>query len=158
MDLRDITSIMVFIVIALFWKKWSCPCLTFHERNYMYCATVGWFSVSVYSCSLAWFTQNCTYWALTCQVYEQFSSFLSYFAVNILYLHWAHRTKIFVYYWKNCCKLMKVFYNILPQWRHSLCVGARPYILCCVHRVVSFSMYTVLHTQSFNFVGGVLYN
>jgi len=55
---------MVFIVIALFWKKWSCPCLTFPERNYLYCATVGWFSVSLYSCSLAWYTQNCTYGAL----------------------------------------------------------------------------------------------
>jgi len=119
MDLRHLKLTMSHIP----WKKLFVLCN---------CWMVVSLSLQLQTCLIytEWYIQSPEICQVMLQVYEQFSSFLANFAVNILYLHWTLRTKIFVYYCKNCCKLMEVFHNILPHWRHSLCVGARPYTGC----------------------------
>ena len=122
---------MVFIVIALFWNKMLSMSHIPWKKLFVLCNCWMVFSLSLQLQPCLIYTelyiQSPEICQVMLQVYEQFSSFLANFAVNILYLHWALRKKIFVYYCKNCCKLMQVFHNVLPQWRHSLCLGARPY-------------------------------
>lgn len=153
----DITSILVFIVIVLFWNKMKLSTSHIPWKKVFVLCDVGWFSLSLYSCSLAWFTQNCTYRALRYARWCYRLMIISHISLIILLL---------TFYISTGPTEQRSFFitaGTVVNWKYFIIFCPTEDTVCVlelvhIYYVVWIELWAFPCILNFNFVGGVLHN